>query len=305
MAEGSGSKRIGVYPGTFDPVTNGHMDIIKRACLLADRLIIAVSTNAGKGPLLTINERMSLMRDEIVDPRNGLDPTKVEVLHTWDDFSVRTIGFRGFTALGACFGRLITLVSPGGSFDNADSLAADIAKTIGGNLFGAIKFYKEARGKGVKPLIGAEIAMEGLGKDPGVLSRMILLVQGSQGYLNLSELLARAWTRNVVKAQAVVKLSLAQRNFSTLAAILGRQGYESEFIYGGESHFDNMRGFLVGNGVDRFVDLGVFSDLPKVQAWRRALAARPSVRGAVVADYEARLEAFLRRQKSWLAGRIG
>jgi tetratricopeptide (TPR) repeat protein len=40
-------------------------------------------------------------------------PTKVEVLHTWDDFSVRTIGFRGFTALGACFGRLITLVSPG------------------------------------------------------------------------------------------------------------------------------------------------------------------------------------------------
>lgn len=39
--------------------------------------------------------------------------TKVEVLHTWDDFSVRTIGFRGFTALGACFGRLITLVSPG------------------------------------------------------------------------------------------------------------------------------------------------------------------------------------------------
>lgn len=79
MAEGSGSKRIGVYPGTFDPVTNGHMDIIKRACLLADRLIIAVSTNAGKGPLLTINERMSLMRDEIADPRNGLDPTKVEV----------------------------------------------------------------------------------------------------------------------------------------------------------------------------------------------------------------------------------
>jgi DNA polymerase-3 subunit alpha len=79
-----------------------------------------------------------------------------------------------------------------------------LAITDLGNLFGAIKFYKEARGKGVKPLIGAEIVMEGLGKDPGVLSRMILLVQGSQGYLNLSELLARAWTRNVVKAQAVV-----------------------------------------------------------------------------------------------------
>ncbi len=52
---------------------------------------------------------------------------------------------------------------------------------------------------------------------------------------------------------------------------------------------------------DRLVDLGTFTDLPKVQAWRRALAARPSVKGAVVADYEARLEAFLHRQPSHLA----
>lgn len=52
---------------------------------------------------------------------------------------------------------------------------------------------------------------------------------------------------------------------------------------------------------DRFIDLGVFEGLPKVQTWRRALAARPSVRDAVAADYEARLEAFLRRQPSWLA----
>lgn len=55
-------------------------------------------------------------------------------------------------------------------------------------------------------------------------------------------------------AEAVVKLSLAQRNFSTLAAILGRQGYESEFIYGGESHFDNMRGFFLANGFSQVTD---------------------------------------------------
>ncbi|HNN08680.1 MAG: LTA synthase family protein [Rhodocyclaceae bacterium] len=55
-------------------------------------------------------------------------------------------------------------------------------------------------------------------------------------------------------AQAVVKLSLAQRNFSTLAGILGRQGYESEFIYGGESHFDNMRGFFLANGFSQVTD---------------------------------------------------
>ncbi|WP_428539499.1 glutathione S-transferase family protein [Reyranella sp.] len=52
---------------------------------------------------------------------------------------------------------------------------------------------------------------------------------------------------------------------------------------------------------DRIVDLGTFDGLPKVQAWRCALANRPSVRNAVVADYDARLEAFLRRQSSHLA----
>ena len=62
------------------------------------------------------------------------------------------------------------------------------------NLFGAIKFYKEARKRGVKPLIGAEIWLEGLGKETAALSRIVLLVQNQQGYLNLSELLARAWT---------------------------------------------------------------------------------------------------------------
>jgi pantetheine-phosphate adenylyltransferase len=79
MVDQGGAKRIGVYPGTFDPVTNGHMDIIRRASLLADRLIVAVSTNAGKGPLLTIDERMSLMQAELADPKNGLDQSKIEL----------------------------------------------------------------------------------------------------------------------------------------------------------------------------------------------------------------------------------
>lgn len=73
------AERIGVYPGTFDPDTNGHVDIIRRASLMADRLIIAVSTNAGKGPLLSIEERLSLMREELADPRNGFDGARVEV----------------------------------------------------------------------------------------------------------------------------------------------------------------------------------------------------------------------------------
>ncbi|MEO7128088.1 MAG: PHP domain-containing protein, partial [Rhodoferax sp.] len=89
----------------------------------------------------------------------------------------------------------------------ADGGQPALAITDLGNLFGAVKFYKAARSAGVKPLIGSEIFLEGLGADPGALSRVVLLVQNRQGYLNLSELLARAWTQNVVKAQPVVKLA--------------------------------------------------------------------------------------------------
>ena len=55
-------------------------------------------------------------------------------------------------------------------------------------------------------------------------------------------------------ARSVVKLSLAQHNFYTLALGLGQQGYHTEFVYGGEAHFDNMRGFFTGNGFQRVVD---------------------------------------------------
>ena len=60
------------------------------------------------------------------------------------------------------------------------------------NLFGGVKFYKEGRGKGVKPILGAEINLEGLGGDLAALSRVVVLVQSHQGYLNICELLARA-----------------------------------------------------------------------------------------------------------------
>jgi phosphoglycerol transferase MdoB-like AlkP superfamily enzyme len=55
-------------------------------------------------------------------------------------------------------------------------------------------------------------------------------------------------------ARSVVKLSLAQRNFYTLASGLSREGYQTEFVYGGEAHFDNMRGFFTGNGFQHVVD---------------------------------------------------
>lgn len=56
--------RTGVYPGTFDPVTNGHLDIIHRAARILDRLVIGVAMNAGKGPLFPLQERVELVEAE-------------------------------------------------------------------------------------------------------------------------------------------------------------------------------------------------------------------------------------------------
>lgn len=56
--------RIVIYPGTFDPLTFGHIDIIERASRLGDELIVAVAANAGKGPLLSVEERTELVAQE-------------------------------------------------------------------------------------------------------------------------------------------------------------------------------------------------------------------------------------------------
>ncbi len=91
------------------------------------------------------------------------------------------------------------------------------------NLFGGVKFYKEGRGKGVKPLLGSEVQIEGLAGDPTQTSRMILLVQSKQGYLNLCELLARGWTQNVIKAQPVIRLEWLQELSEGLILLSGAQ----------------------------------------------------------------------------------
>jgi pantetheine-phosphate adenylyltransferase len=56
--------KIGVYPGTFDPVTLGHMDIIRRGVKLVDRLVIGVTTNPSKSPMFTVEERVAMVRRE-------------------------------------------------------------------------------------------------------------------------------------------------------------------------------------------------------------------------------------------------
>ena len=60
-------ERIGVYPGTFDPITLGHLDIIRRGAHLVDRLVIGVTTNPSKEPMFTVAERMEIVTREVAD----------------------------------------------------------------------------------------------------------------------------------------------------------------------------------------------------------------------------------------------
>jgi pantetheine-phosphate adenylyltransferase len=67
-------ERIGLYPGTFDPVTNGHLDVIARAARLLDKLVVGVSISAGKGPMFSLEERVELVEAEIasIANKNGM-----------------------------------------------------------------------------------------------------------------------------------------------------------------------------------------------------------------------------------------
>ena len=70
------SQRIGLYPGTFDPLTRGHADIIRRGAKLVDTLIIGVTTNPSKDPMFTPDERIDMVRAEVA--RQGLENTEVK-----------------------------------------------------------------------------------------------------------------------------------------------------------------------------------------------------------------------------------
>ena len=90
-------ERVGIYPGTFDPVTNGHMDIIARATRVVDRLIVAVAVNADKDTLFTLDERVDMVEADI----KALDPataTRIEV-RPFDNLLVEFVADVGATQI--------------------------------------------------------------------------------------------------------------------------------------------------------------------------------------------------------------
>lgn len=74
------SKKLAIYPGTFDPITFGHLDILKRASAIFDEVIIAVADNKPKGPLFTIEERLDMIRRCIEE--EGLNNVTAEAFST-------------------------------------------------------------------------------------------------------------------------------------------------------------------------------------------------------------------------------
>jgi pantetheine-phosphate adenylyltransferase len=95
------SERVGLYPGTFDPITLGHADIIRRGSKLVDRLIVGVTTNPAKDPMFSPAERLDMVRAEI--GRLGLDKVEVEgfnaLLVKWAQKKRATVLIRGLRAV--------------------------------------------------------------------------------------------------------------------------------------------------------------------------------------------------------------
>ena len=130
-----------------------------------------------------------------------------------------------------------------------------LAITDLGNLFGTVKFYREARSAGVKPLIGADVWVQVPGKDSAApAARLLLLVQNHRGYLNLSELLTRAWTQNVVRDQAIIKLDWLHELNEGLLALSGAQGgaVGQALLQGDESRASEYALHLAGLFPHRF-----------------------------------------------------
>ena len=86
---------LGLYPGTFDPMTNGHLDVIDRAARIVGRLMVGVASNAGKGPLFSLDERVAFARAEMaaVSARTGT-PIEVRPFDTLLVHFAREVGAR-------------------------------------------------------------------------------------------------------------------------------------------------------------------------------------------------------------------
>ncbi len=152
--------RVGVYPGTFDPVTLGHMDIIRRGAKLVDKLVIGVATNPSKSPMFTLDERVAQVKRETADLGGTVEVVPFDaLLMKFAEAQKAQVIVRGLRAV-ADFEYEFQMAGMNQQL-NADIetvfLMADVAlQPIASRLVKEIAMY----GGNIAPFVPAQIAIE-------------------------------------------------------------------------------------------------------------------------------------------------
>jgi len=156
--------RTGVYPGTFDPITLGHMDIIRRAAHLVDRLVIGVTTNPSKSPMFSIEERLATVERETAGIDGAAEIRVVSFDSLLMDFAVRegaSMIIRGLRAV-ADFEYEFQMAGMNQQLnDDIETvflMAAVSLQPIASNLVKEIARFGGAIDKFVTPAVAAEVA---------------------------------------------------------------------------------------------------------------------------------------------------
>jgi pantetheine-phosphate adenylyltransferase len=153
--------RTGVYPGTFDPMTRGHMDIIRRGAKLVDRLVIGVTTNPSKDPMFTVAERLATVKREVVGIEGDITVVSFDSLLM--DFAERqgaSVIIRGLRAV-ADFEYEYQMAGMNQQLNDRIEtvfLMADVSlQPIASRLVKEIALYGGAIRKFVTPVVEAEV----------------------------------------------------------------------------------------------------------------------------------------------------
>lgn len=153
--------RIGVYPGTFDPVTLGHVDIIRRGAKLVDKLVIGVTTNASKSPMFSLDERLAMVRREAAGLGEGIEVVPFDsLLMTFAERSGASVIIRGLRAV-ADFEYEYQMAGMNQQINNRIEtvfLMADVAlQPIASRLVKEIAIYGGAIARFVTPAVEADV----------------------------------------------------------------------------------------------------------------------------------------------------
>jgi pantetheine-phosphate adenylyltransferase len=165
--------RIGVYPGTFDPVTLGHMDIIRRGAKLVDRLVIGVTTNPSKSPMFDVEERLDMVRREVAGVGGDIDVVAFDsLLMGFAEAQSASVIIRGLRAV-ADFEYEYQMAGMNQQLNNRIEtvfLMADVAlQPIASRLVKEIALYGGAVHKFVSPAVEVDVVarVEKVGRKGG------------------------------------------------------------------------------------------------------------------------------------------